>query len=78
MFIAEFLYTSMNLEIYVINKFVLYNVKTTRPWVVLYEEKRRKCDSDRKTFRLLNGRSMPYPDHLKEKYVENMSQRLGG
>jgi hypothetical protein len=32
----------------------------------LYEEKRRKWDSDKKTFRWLNGRSMPYPDQLKE------------
>jgi hypothetical protein len=32
----------------------------------LYEEKRRKWDSDRKSFIWLNGRSMPYPDHLKE------------
>jgi hypothetical protein len=32
----------------------------------LYEHKRRKWESDRKEFRWLNGRSMPYPDHLKE------------
>ena len=25
-----------------------------------------KWDSDRKEFRWLNGRSVPYPDHLKE------------
>ena len=25
-----------------------------------------KWDSDMKEFRLLNGRSVPYPDHLKE------------
>ena len=30
------------------NKFVLYNAEATQPWVVLYEEKRRKCDSDQK------------------------------
>jgi hypothetical protein len=28
--------------------------------------KRRKWESDMKEFRWLNGRSMPYPDHLKE------------
>jgi hypothetical protein len=60
------LYTSTNLEIDAINKFILYNMEATRPWVTLYEEKRRKWDSDRKAFRWLNGRSMPYPDHLKE------------
>jgi hypothetical protein len=37
-----------------------------RPWVASYEEKIRKWDSDRKYFRQLNGRHMPYPDHLKE------------
>jgi hypothetical protein len=49
-----------------INKFVLYNMEPTRPWVVLYEEKRRKWDSDMKTFIWLNGRRTPYPDNLKE------------
>jgi hypothetical protein len=34
--------------------------------VALYEEKRRKWDNDMKTFIRLNGRSMPYPDNLKE------------
>lgn len=29
-------------------------------------EKRRKWDSDGKQFKWLNGRSVPYPDHLKE------------
>ena len=33
--------------------------------VSFYEEKRKKLDSDRKTFILSNGRGMPYPDHLK-------------
>ena len=37
-----------------------------QPWVALYEQKRMKWDSDRKEFRRLNGRSVPYPDHLKE------------
>jgi hypothetical protein len=49
-----------------INKFALYNMEAMRPWVMLYEDKIRKWDSDRKAFRPLNGRSMPYPDHLKE------------
>ena len=56
----------MNAEIDAINKFILYNAKEMQPWVALYEEKRKKWDSDRKTFRWLNGRSMPYPDHLQE------------
>jgi hypothetical protein len=34
--------------------------------VTLYEEKRRKWESDKKTFRWLNGRIMPYPSNLKE------------
>ena len=55
-----------NSNIDAINKFVLYNMEAMQPWVTLYEEKRRKCDSDRKTFRWLNGRSMPCRDHLKE------------
>jgi hypothetical protein len=50
----------------VINKFILYNVEATRQWVAMYEEKRRKWDSDKKTFRGLNGRIIPYPGHLKE------------
>jgi hypothetical protein len=49
-----------------INKFTLYNVEETRPWVTLYEKKRRKWEIDRKEFIQLNGRSMPYLDHLKE------------
>jgi hypothetical protein len=47
-------------------------MEETQPWVTLYEEKIRKCGSERKAFRSLNGGSMPYPDHLKEnmqKYV---------
>jgi hypothetical protein len=40
--------TSMNLEIDAINKFVLYNMEAMQPWVTLYEEKRRKWDSDKK------------------------------
>ena len=32
----------------------------------MYEEKRRKWDSDRKVFRQLNGRSVPSPHHLKQ------------
>jgi hypothetical protein len=47
-----------------INSF--FTTQEATPWVTLYEEKRRKWDSDRKAFRWLNGRSMPYPDHLKE------------
>jgi len=57
-----------------INKFVPYNVEETRPWVTLYEEKRRKWDSDRKACIWLNGENMSYPYHLKE----NMVQYLGG
>ena len=60
------MYTSTNLEIDAINKFILYNAKETQPWVKLYEEKRRKWDSERKSFRGLNGISKPYRDHLKE------------
>ena len=56
----------MNAKIEAINKFVLYNFEATQPWVALYEKKRMKWDSDRKEFRWLNGRSVPYPDHLKE------------
>ena len=58
--------SSANAEIEAINKFVLYNSKATQPWVSLYEQKRMKWDSDRKEFRWLNGRSVPYPNHLKE------------
>jgi hypothetical protein len=39
---------------------------TTQPWVALYEEKRRKWDSDKKTYRQLNDTSMPYRDHFKK------------
>ena len=56
----------MNAEIEAINTFVLYNSEATQPWVQLYEQKRMKWDSDMKEFRRLNGRSVPYPDHLKE------------
>jgi hypothetical protein len=49
-----------------INRFILYNAEETQPWIMLYEEKRRKWDSDRKAFRWLNGRNMTYPYHLKE------------
>ena len=42
--------TSTDVEIDAINKFVLYNVKETQPWVVLYEEKRRKWEIHRKEF----------------------------
>ena len=62
----EFFYALANFEMDAINKFVLKNAKATLPWVVLYEEKRRKCNIDKKPFRWLNGRSMPYPNHLKE------------
>lgn len=41
-------------------------MKETQPWLVLYEEKIRNRDSDMREFRQLNGRSMPYRDHLKE------------
>jgi hypothetical protein len=60
------LYTLANLEIDVIHKIFIYNAKVTQPLVAFYEEKIRKWDSDRKKFRWLNGRSMPYHDHLKE------------
>jgi hypothetical protein len=55
----------VNLEIDVINRFVLYNVGEMQPQVTLYEEKIRKWDSDMKASRWLNGRSMPYLDNLK-------------
>ena len=58
--------SSENVEIEEINKFILYNFDTTQPWLALYEQNRMKWDSDRKEFRWLNGRSVPYPDHLKE------------
>ena len=61
----EFLYTPANSEIDATNKFVLYSVKEIQPWVALYEEKRKKWDRDRKSFRWFDGRSMPYPNHLK-------------
>ena len=62
---------SMCSEIDSINKFILYNAEATQPWVTLYKEKRRKLDNDRKTFKRLNGRSVPYPNHLKE-YMPNI------
>ena len=58
--------SSTNAEIEVIYKFTLYNSEVTQLWVALYNQKRMKWDSDRKEFRQLNGRSVPYPDHLKE------------
>ena len=58
--------SSANVEIEAINKLVLYNSEATQLWVALYKQKRMKWDSDRKEFRRLNGRSVPYPDHLKE------------
>ena len=57
--------TSTNSKIDAINKLILYNLEETQPWVTLYEQKRRKWESDKKKFRQLNGRSMPYPDHLE-------------
>ena len=33
---------------------------------MLHGEKRRKWDNDSKAFKWLNGRRMPYPNHLKE------------
>ena len=65
----ELLYTSLNSKIDSINKFILYSVQEKQPWVVLYEEKRRKWDNDMKESILLNTRSMYYPNHL----IENMS-----
>jgi len=52
-------------EIDAINKFVLYNVEATKPWVELYEEKRRKTDNDMEEYKWLNSRHMPYHNHLK-------------
>ena len=57
---------SVNLEIDAINKFILYNAEAMQPWLTLYEEKRKKWDSDKKAFRGSNGRSMNYSNHLKE------------
>jgi hypothetical protein len=39
---------SLNSEINANNRLVLYNVEAIKLWVVLYEEKRRKWDNDRK------------------------------
>ena len=47
----ELLYTSKNLKIDAINKYVIYNTKATQPWASLYEEKRRKWNSDKKAFK---------------------------
>ena len=58
--------SSANEKIEAINKFILYNSEATQLWVSLYKQKRMKWDSDRKEFRWLNGRSVPYPDNLKE------------
>ena len=60
------LISSVNEKIEAINKFFLYNFGVIQPLVALYEQKRMKWDSDRKKFRWLNGRSLPYPDYLKE------------
>ena len=60
------MYTSTNSKINAINKFILYDMEATQPWVMLYEEKRRKCGSDRKEFKKLNGKTKPSLDHLKE------------
>ena len=59
------LISSVNAKIEAINKSILYNSEVTQMWVVLYEQKRMKWDSERKEFRLLNGRSVPYTNHLK-------------
>ena len=61
----ELLYTSSNVEIDAIHKFVLYNVEATQQWVALYEKKRKKWDNDRIAFKWLNGKSITYHDHLK-------------
>ena len=58
--------SSANVEIEAINIFVLYNFEATQLWVAFYEQNRMKWDSDRKEFRWLNGRSVPYLDNLKE------------
>ena len=58
--------SSVNSKIEAIYKFIIYNMEATQLWVTLYEQKRVKCDSERKEFIWLNGRSVPYPDHLKE------------
>jgi hypothetical protein len=42
--------TSMNSEIDVINKKILHNKEEKKPWVTLYEEKRRKWGTSRKEF----------------------------
>jgi hypothetical protein len=47
----EFLYTLMNSKIDAINKFILNNAETMRPWVALYEDKRRKRGSNKKAFK---------------------------
>lgn len=51
---------------YAIDNLILYNSEVTQSWVTLYKKRRTKWDTDRKEFRPLNGRSVPYPDHLKE------------
>ena len=57
---------STNSEIDAINKFIHYNVVAMQSWVTLYAEKRMKWDSEKKSFGWLNGKTMPYLDHLKE------------
>ena len=37
-----------------------------QPWVVLYEEKRRKWGNDENRFRWLNGKIIYYLNHLNE------------
>jgi len=60
------LISSTNLKIEAINKFILYNMEVTQLWVTLYGQKSRTWESNMKEFKRLNGRSLPYPDHLKE------------
>ena len=67
----------MNLKIDAINKCILYNVEATQPWVALYEEKRRKWDIDRKEFKCLNVRNIPYLYHSKENMPNILYQQLG-
>ena len=57
--------TIVNSKFYSINKFILYNVEETQPWVTFYEENKRKWDNDIKKFSQLNSKSMPYLDYLK-------------
>ena len=45
---------------------LFFTISKRQLWVTLYEQRRMTWDSDRKEFRWLNGRSVPYPNHLKE------------